>query len=118
MSVAQRASRRAKMVLLMLACASYGVYTSSHWAITQTIAGPAAAGRWTGLQNFVGNWAGVAAPSITGFVVDRTGQFFWAFAVSAAVVLAGAMIYVFFLGPVEPMVWGQSGRAASVSPVP
>ena len=118
LAVAVTPNPTTSMVLLMLACASYGVYTSSHWAITQTIAGPAAAGRWTGLQNFVGNWAGVAAPSITGFVVDRTGQFFWAFAVSAAVVLAGAMIYVFFLGPVEPMVWGHSRFTASVQPAP
>jgi MFS family permease len=89
----------------MLACVSYGIYTSSHWAITQTLAGPYAAGRWTGLQNFVGNLAGVTAPTVTGFVVDKTGEFFWAFAVASAVVLAGAMVYLFLLGPVEPMVW-------------
>jgi MFS family permease len=95
----------ASMVFLMLGCMSYGVFASSHWAITQTIAGPRAAGRWSGLQNFVGNLAGVAAPAITGFVVDKTGQFFWAFAVSAAVALAGSMVYLFLLGPVEPMAW-------------
>jgi MFS family permease len=95
----------ASMVFLMLACVSYGIYTSSHWAITQTLAGPYAAGRWTGLQNFVGNLAGVTAPTVTGFVVDKTGEFFWAFAVASAVVLAGAMVYLFLLGPVEPMVW-------------
>jgi len=41
---------------------------SNIWAITQTLAGPYAAGRWTGLQNFVGNLAGVVAPALTGFV--------------------------------------------------
>jgi MFS family permease len=100
----------ASMVFLMLGCMSYGVYASSHWAITQTIAGPRAAGRWSGLQNFVGNLAGVSAPAVTGFVVDKTGQFFWAFAVSAGVALIGSTIYLFLLGPVEPVVW----RARSV----
>ena len=95
----------ASMVFLMLGCISYGTYASSHWAITQTIAGPLAAGRWSGLQNFVGNLAGVAAPAITGFVVDKTGVFFWAFAVSAGVALAGSMVYLFLLGPVEPVAW-------------
>jgi sugar phosphate permease len=95
----------AAMVFLMLGCMSYGVYASSHWAITQTLAGPRAAGRWTGLQNFVGNLAGVAAPTITGFVVERTGQFFWAFAASAAVALIGSTMFVFVLGPVRPVVW-------------
>ena len=45
------------------------------------------------------------APAITGLVVQKTGHFFWAFAVSAAVVLTGAAIYVFWLGPVAPVTW-------------
>jgi ACS family D-galactonate transporter-like MFS transporter len=98
-------NQTASLILLLLACASYGVFASSHWAITQTLAGPLAAGKWTGLQNFVANLAGVAAPAITGFVVDSTGQFFWAFAVSAGVALAGAMIYTFGLGKIAPVDW-------------
>ncbi len=93
------------MMFLMLACVSYGVFASSHWAMTQTLAGPLAAGKWTGLQNFIANLAGVVAPALTGFVVDRTGHFFWAFAAAAAVVLAGAATYVFGLGRVEPVEW-------------
>lgn len=93
------------MAFLMFACFSYGVFASSHWAISQTIAGPAAAGKWTGLQNCIANTAGVTAPAITGFVVDRTGLFYWAFAVSAGVVLMGAFIYAFVVGPVEPLKW-------------
>ena len=99
----------ASMAILMFACLSYGIFTSSHWAITQTIAGPSAAGKWSGLQNSFANMAGVAAPAITGFVVDKTGQFFWAFAVSAVVVLIGASTYAFFLGPVEPIKWKRKG---------
>jgi ACS family D-galactonate transporter-like MFS transporter len=98
----------ASMAFLMLACVAYGVYASSHWAITQTIAGPAAAGRWTGLQNFIGNWAGIAASALTGFIVGKTGQFFWAFAAVAVIVLTGAFVYLFFLGPVEPTVWHKA----------
>ncbi len=98
-------NQTASLILLLLACGSYGVFASSHWAITQTLAGPLAAGKWTGLQNFVANLAGVAAPAITGFVVDSTGQFFWAFAVSAGVALAGAMIYTFGLGKIAPVDW-------------
>jgi MFS family permease len=93
------------MVLLMLACVAYGVFASSHWAITQTLAGPLAAGKWSGLQNFVANLSGVIAPAITGVVVDRTGQFLWAFAVSAIVVLIGAAAYLFGLPRIEPVTW-------------
>jgi MFS family permease len=93
------------MVLLMIACMSYGTFASSHWAITQTLAGPRAAGKWSGVQNFVANLSGVVAPAVTGLVVDRTGQFFWAFAVSAGVVLVGAAAYLFVIPSIEPVVW-------------
>jgi sugar phosphate permease len=96
---------RVGMVLLVLACMSFGVFTSSHWAITQTLAGPLAAGKWTGIQNGVGNLAGVVAPWLTGFVVQRAGSFFWAFAAAAAVALAGAAVFLFWIGPIRPVDW-------------
>jgi MFS family permease len=105
LAVAVVPNRTASVVFLMLACISYGIYSSSHWATTQTLAGPRVAGKWSGLQNFVANLAGVVAPLITGIVVYKTGQFFWAFALSAIVALLGAIVYVFVLGPVEPVNW-------------
>jgi ACS family D-galactonate transporter-like MFS transporter len=101
----------ASMACLMFACISYGVFASSHWAIAQTIAGPTAAGKWTGLQNCLANFAGVAAPAVTGFAVEKTGSFFWAFAVCSAVVLMGAAAYAFLLGPVAPLDWSKKQNA-------
>ena len=98
--------RTASMVLLLAACLAYGVFASSHWAITQTLAGPLAAGKWTGAQNFVANLSGVVAPALTGWIVSATGHFFWAFAVSSGVALTGSMVYLFGLGTVEPEKWG------------
>jgi MFS transporter, ACS family, D-galactonate transporter len=95
------------VALLTAAVVSFGVYASNNWAITQTLAGPQAAGRWAGIQNFVGNLAGVVAPALTGFVVDRTGQFFWAFAILAAVALTGALAWVLMVGPVKQVTWAQ-----------
>lgn len=104
-AVAVVPNRPASMVFLLLACMSYGVYSSSHWATTQTLAGPNAVGKWSGLQNFVANLAGVVAPLITGVVVGKTGDFFWAFVIAGAVALVGAGVYAFMLGPVEPLDW-------------
>jgi len=39
------------------------------------LAGVSAAGKWTGIQNGIGNLAGIAAQVITGFIVERTGRF-------------------------------------------
>jgi sugar phosphate permease len=90
---------------LFTTCAAAGLCTSNLWAITQTLAGPLAAGKWTGLQNFAGNFAGIVSPALTGFVVQRTGHFFWAFAATAAVLLGGALSWAFVVGPVEPVQW-------------
>jgi MFS family permease len=93
-------------VMVILATSSLGVCSSNVWAITQTLAGSQAAGRWTGLQNFVGNLAGVAAPAITGFVLDRSGKFLWPFAITAAMSLLGAGSWIFLIGPVKQVEWG------------
>ena len=105
-------------VALVLGVIFYGVSASNIWAITQTLAGPKAAGRWTGFQNFIGNLAGVVAPALTGFVLERTGQFYWAFEITTGVALIGMASWVFLIGPVEPVIWDRKLRAAAVLPSP
>jgi MFS family permease len=105
-------------VALILGVIFYGVSASNIWAITQTLAGPKAAGRWTGFQNFIGNLAGVVAPALTGFVLERTGQFYWAFEITIGVALVGMASWVFLIGPVEPVIWDRKLRAAAVLPSP
>jgi hypothetical protein len=41
-------------------------------------------------------------------VVDRSGHFFWAFALIAGIACAGAVSYGFFVGPVKPIEWARS----------
>jgi MFS family permease len=109
---------RTCLVMLVLGVVSFGVTSSNVWAITQTLAGPQAAGRWTGFQNFIGNLAGVVAPALTGFVAGRTGHFYWAFAILLAVTIMGTLSWVFLVGPVEQVVWHKKPQAAAVSPWP
>jgi len=99
------ASPTVSVILLLLAFAAGGMCGSNIWAITQTLAGPKMAGRWTGLQNFVGNFAGVIAPAVTGFVIDYTGRFFVAFVIMAVVALLAALSYIFVIGPVKEIAW-------------
>jgi ACS family D-galactonate transporter-like MFS transporter len=98
---------RLAVCFLFLTCAAAGLCTSNLWAITQTIAGPQAAGKWTGLQNFAGNLSGFVSPMLTGFVVGRTGHFFWAFVALGVVLLAGALSWALIVGRVEPVAWDR-----------
>ena len=100
------------VAFLLVASAAFGLNASNVWAITQTLAGPRASGRWTGLQNFVGNLAGIAAPAATGFAVERTGNFLWAFLITGAISILGAASWVFVLGRIEPVEWSSAGARA------
>jgi len=75
------------------------------FAIPQILAGPSATGRWVGVQNAVGNSAGLLAPVITGILVDRTGLFDLAFILAAAVNALGLIAWVFVLPKIEPLRW-------------
>lgn len=44
---------------LLTTCFMFGIYASNLFALTQALAGPSAAGRWTGLQNAFGNLDGL-----------------------------------------------------------
>ncbi|HKH98700.1 MAG TPA: MFS transporter [Candidatus Sulfotelmatobacter sp.] len=98
--------------MLALTGFSMGISSSNLWAITQTLAGPQMVGRWVGVQNFVGNFAGAVAPALTGFLLDRTGQYYWAFFITAAVTWTGVLSWVFVVGPVEEVDWGKHLRRA------
>ena len=93
------------VVCLLLAGFFLGLQTPTMYAIAQTLSGPRAAGRWMGLQNFVGNIAGIAAPLITGWVVDATGSFFWAFVIAAILSGLGILAWAFLIGRIEPVRW-------------
>jgi ACS family D-galactonate transporter-like MFS transporter len=93
------------MTALVAAFAGLGVYTANCWAFTQHLAGLDAVGKWTGIQNCVGNLGGVVAPVTTGFIVNRLGSFRMAFVAAAAVALLGAIVYRWMLGRPEPADW-------------
>ena len=95
-----------------------GIGCCASWAVTQTLAGPLAAGRWSGVQNFIGNMAGWVAPLLTGYLVDRTGHFEWAFYITAAMAFAGAFAWGSLMGPVEPVNWDQVPSRHPMIPAP
>ncbi len=82
------------------------------FAIPQTFAGPNATGRWVGVQNACGNVAGMIAPVLTGWLVDRTGGFEAAFALAAAISALGFGGWVWLLPRIAPIDWSRAGRTA------
>jgi ACS family D-galactonate transporter-like MFS transporter len=84
-----------------------GIACCNSWTIPQMLAGPRMVGRWVGIQNFAGNLAGAVAPALTGFLLDRTGSFYWPFLITAVVAWIGGLSWWFVVGPLEEVDWGK-----------
>ena len=93
------------IVSLVLAGICFGFGTPTLYAMGQTLAGPRAGGKWIAVQNCVGNTAGIVAPVITGFLVDRTGQFAPAFLIAGAIGLLGVLAWGVIVGDIEQIDW-------------
>ena len=93
--------------LLGAAGVFFGLSTPTMFAVTGTLAGPHAAGRWAGAQNVAGQVAGIVAPIVTGLIVDRTGEFSWAFAVSAAWAAVALVAWGVIIERVERVQWHE-----------
>ena len=91
--------------IMTVACIGYGAFASNHWAISQTLAGPAMAGRWTSMQNGIANLAGIVAPWVAGAVVQVNGSSRMAFFITGSVAVAGACIWALLIRRVEPVQW-------------
>jgi MFS family permease len=91
------------VAFLLLAGIGAGPCSTNLYAIAQIFAGPRAAGSYVGVQNAIGNFAGIIGPIVTGLIVDRTGSFFNAFLVAAVVCGAGALCWMFAVPRIAPL---------------
>lgn len=90
-----------------------GLSSPGVFAISQIMAGPSAAGRWVGVQNFCGNLAGILAPALTGILIDSTGSFESGFALAGLVNVLGVLGWIVILPKIAPIVWPTRAAQAS-----
>ena len=106
------ASTTMVIVWLLVMGIFFGLGTPMLFTIAQTLSGPRVAGQWMGIQNFFGNLAGILGPVLTGWLVDRTGGFGWAFVVAGGISLIGALAYGVAIPRVEALEWPMKLAAA------
>lgn len=92
--------------LMSLAAFAMGAWSSNHWALTQRLSGPAAAGKWTAAQNCLGNFSGGVGGVVTGSVLAATHSFFAAFAIACAIMIVAVVGYWFVIGRPDEVQWG------------
>ncbi|MFM5949438.1 MAG: MFS transporter [Novosphingobium sp.] len=86
---------------LIVAGIGSGFVSVNLYAVAQIFSGPRAAGGWVGVQNAVGNAAGIVGPIATGLIIDRLGSYGWAFAISALVAGSGALWWRWIVPPIR-----------------
>jgi MFS family permease len=91
-------------IVLMLFGTGSGLTSTNLFAIGQIFAGPRAAGGWIGVQNAIGNVAGIVGPVLTGLMVDYLGGYGWAFAITAAVPALGALWWALVIPKIEQVI--------------
>jgi ACS family hexuronate transporter-like MFS transporter len=70
---------------------------NSYWALILDMIEGARVGAVGGYVHMFGNFAGVAAPAVTGFIVQETGSFTSAFALAGVIALLGSICIAVFI---------------------
>ena len=90
-------SRTLTLFLAVFSLSGLGLATANYWALTQTLTPASASASVAGIQNTAANLAGIAAPWITGLLVQRTGSFNAPLIAIAFWLLVGIGCYLFLV---------------------
>jgi MFS family permease len=74
-----------------------GLATANYWALTQTLLPGGQTGRIVGIQNCAASVAGIVAPIITGWLVERTGGYSAPMDMILVFLGCGILAYVFLV---------------------
>jgi ACS family D-galactonate transporter-like MFS transporter len=86
------------LFLAVFSLSGLGLATANYWALTQTLTPASASARVAGIQNTAANVAGIAAPWVTGSLVQRTGSFNAPLIAVGFWLLVGIACYLFLVG--------------------
>jgi MFS family permease len=98
-------SPKLALIGLFIYQALCGVSSPGVYAMCEILAGPRASGRWVGIQNSLGNLPGIAAPWLTGYIIDITGHYTNAFVVAAAVSVLGLIGWIWMVPKLAELSW-------------
>jgi MFS family permease len=89
------------IVWISLAIGGLSAAAPVGWSIPSLIAPRESVGTLGGILNFGNQLSAIAAPIATGYVVQATHSFFWAFGAAAIFLAIGISGYAFLLGRIE-----------------
>jgi ACS family D-galactonate transporter-like MFS transporter len=103
LGAAQAQSAAAALFWISLSIGGLSAASPVGWSIPSLIAPKESVGTVGGILNFSNQLAAIAAPIVTGYVVQSTHAYSWAFVVATAILLISIAAYIFLLGRMEPV---------------
>jgi ACS family D-galactonate transporter-like MFS transporter len=94
---AQATSLDTALFFAIVSLSGLGLATANYWALTQTLFPGAAIGRISGIQNSSCSLAGIVAPIVTGWLLQKTGTYEAPMMTILAVLVIGVLSYVFLV---------------------
>jgi len=73
------------------------------WSLPSLLVPNTSTGKVGGIMNFSNQLSAIAAPILTGYTVQATHNFTWAFGIAAAYLVIGVLSYAFLLGRIQPI---------------
>jgi len=89
------------LVWITIAISGLSIAAPVGWSVPSLIAPRESVGTLGGILNFGNQLSAIVAPIVTGYVVQFTHSFFWAFGVATAFLVVGVASYLFLLGRIE-----------------
>ncbi|NEY20028.1 MFS transporter [Bacillus ginsengihumi] len=71
-----------------------------YWAIIQDVVESSSVGSVGGFMHFLANIAGIIGPSLTGFIVDKSGSFSGAFLLAGGLAVLASLSVIWFVRPI------------------
>ena len=90
-------SNNVAIFFAVLSISGLGLMTANYWALTQTLIPGGAVGRIVGIQNCAAQLPGIAAPIVTGWLVQRTGSYEAPMIMIGVFLAIGIAAYVFLV---------------------
>jgi len=94
---ARATSLETALIFAVVSLSGLGLATANYWALTQTLIPGAAIGRISGIQNCACSVAGIVAPILTGWLLQKTGNYEAPMMAVLVALLAGVLSYLFLI---------------------
>ena len=94
---ARASSLETALVFAVVSLSGLGLATANYWALTQTLIPGAAIGRISGIQNCACSVAGIVAPVLTGWLLQKTGNYEAPMRAILVVLLVGVLCYLLLI---------------------